>query len=306
MTKRWSAVRGWLAILGAAAAVAAAGGCAAGGVSSAAPPPTGVVVPAVHRGPQGAGGQFVVKCAFSHAATDDPIVHPGHTGSSHRHDFFGNVATNSTSTAASLLGGETTCNHRLDAAAYWAPSLLDHGEPVTPLGSGIYYRPAPGVDPTTLVADPTGLMMLSGDPGARTPQPVEVAGWACGVSSDLRSEPPVCDPASPLQVRVTFPDCWDGTRVDSPDHRAHVTYSQGGRCPAAHPVVMPQLTVTIRYPIAGPGHELALASGPTLAAHADFLNAWDEQELARQVDLCLHRSAVCNVASNRGQIVPIG
>jgi hypothetical protein len=303
---RRPACRGWLAILGAAGALVV-GGCATTSASSV-PPSTADVaaVPAVHRGPQGDSGQFVVKCGFSHSAMNDPIVHPGHAGASHRHDFFGNVATNSASTAASLLGGETTCNLRLDAAAYWAPSLIDHGEPVTPLGSVIYYRPAPGVDPTTLVPYPTGLMMLSGDPTATAPQPVEIAGWACGVSSDLSSEPSDCDPASPLQVRITFPDCWDGTRLDSPDHRAHVTYSRHGRCPASHAVVMPQLTVTVRYPIAGPGHELELASGPILGAHADFLNAWDEEERSEQVHLCLHRSAVCNVVSNRGQGVAIG
>jgi hypothetical protein len=149
-------------------------------------------------------------------------------------------------------------------------------------------------------------MMLSGDSTSTTPQPVEIAGWACGVSSDLRSQPQECEPTSPLQVRITFPDCWDGTRLDSPDHRAHVTYSQGGHCPEAHPVVMPQLTVTVRYPIAGPGHELTLASGSTFGAHADFLNAWDEHELTQQVNLCLHRDVVCNVASNRGQSVAIG
>jgi hypothetical protein len=287
------------------AAVAVAGvalvlsGCGStGGAAPAVAPPTDVVVPAVHRGPQGDTGQFVVKCGFSHAAMADPIVHPGHAGASHRHDFFGNVATGAGSTAASLLGGDTTCNLRLDTAAYWAPSLVDHGTPVTPLGAVAYYRPAPGVDPTTLVPYPTGLMMVSGDPTASVPQPVEVAGWACGASPDLRSEPPACDQSAPLQVRITFPDCRD--------HSSHVARSRDGRCPPAHPVAMPQLTVTVRYPIAGTGHELELASGSTLTAHADFLNAWDEHELTEQVELCLHRRVVCSVASNRGQDAPIG
>jgi hypothetical protein len=299
--------RGWLAILGAAGALVA-GGCAAGDLPAAPAAPTGeaAVVPAVHRGPQGDSGQFVVKCGFSHAATEDPIVHPGHPGASHRHDFFGNVATGASSTAASLLGGDTTCNVRLDTAAYWAPSLLDHGQPVTPLGSVIYYRPAPGMDPATLVSYPTGLMMVSGDATATAPQPVEIAGWACGASADVRSEPPACDPASPLQVRITFPDCWDGTRLDSSDHRAHVRFSSEGRCPASHAVAMPQLTVTVRYPVSGPGHALELASGSTLSAHADFLNAWDEHALTEQVELCLHRSAVCSLASNRGQAAITG
>ncbi len=35
---------------------------------------------------------------------DDPIVHPGHPGAAHMHDFFGSEATDASSTAASLLG----------------------------------------------------------------------------------------------------------------------------------------------------------------------------------------------------------
>ncbi len=67
---------------------------------------------------------------------------------------------------------------------------------------------------------------------------------------------------------------------------------------------MPQLTLTVRYPVSGDGHDLMLASGPTYTVHADFLNAWDETELTSQVDLCLHRNLVCSVASNRAEDEP--
>jgi hypothetical protein len=258
-------------------------------------------VPRMHLGPQGDVPQFVVKCGFSHADTDDPIVHPGHHGASHRHDFFGNRGTDANSTAASLLGGDTSCNIKLDAAAYWAPSLLDRGEPVTPLGSIAYYRPAPGMDATTLEPYPAGLMMVAGDGDATGPQPAEVAAWSCGTSSAVQPTPPTCPAAAPLRVRITFPDCWDGEHVDSPDHRAHVARSSSGRCPASHPVPMPQLTFHIRYPISGGDHELSLATGPLYTAHADFLNAWDQPALTNEVERCLHIGVVCNVASNRAE-----
>lgn len=29
-----------------------------------------------------------------------------------------------------------------------------------------------------------------------------------------------------LELHVTFPDCWDGVRLDSPDHRSHMAYSR--------------------------------------------------------------------------------
>ena len=65
-------------------------------------------IASIHTGPQGTVPQFVVKCGFSHTAPNDPIVHPGMTGMSHSHDFFGNRGTDADSTAASLLGGATT------------------------------------------------------------------------------------------------------------------------------------------------------------------------------------------------------
>ena len=98
-------------------------------------------------GPQGLVPQFVVSCAYSHSAYDDPIVAPGQPGLSHRHDFFGNRTTDAFSTPDSMLGQATSCERQLDTAAYWAPSLFDHGEPVSPLGLDAYYRPGPGIDP---------------------------------------------------------------------------------------------------------------------------------------------------------------
>jgi Domain of unknown function (DUF1996) len=60
-------------------------------------------------GPQGRVGQFVVECGWSHSSFDDPIVHQGHSGASHRHDFFGNTTTSAESTYETLLAGPTTC-----------------------------------------------------------------------------------------------------------------------------------------------------------------------------------------------------
>ena len=67
---------------------------------------------------------------------------------------------------------------------------------------------------------------------------------------------------------------------------------------------MPQLTVAIKYPISGPGHDLTLASGNVYSAHGDFLNAWDPDALRREVEHCLHRDVVCDLASNREEDGP--
>lgn len=94
---------------------------------------------------------------------------------------------------------------------------------------------------------------------------------------------------------MTFPDCWDGERLDSPDHRAHLAYSGARGCDGAHPVALPRLTLVVHYPVTGDPRALSLASGPARTAHADFLNGWDEAALRREVESCLQRSVVCTI-----------
>jgi hypothetical protein len=254
-------------------------------------------------GPQGLVPQFIVSCAYSHSATNDPIVWPGQPGRSHRHDFFGNRATDDSSTPDSLLGQATSCERQLDTAAYWAPSLLDHGEPVAPLGLDAYYRPGPGIDPASVVPYPHGLMMISGDHTAAEPQSTQFVGWACGIQGEMQVTPPSCPADAPLRLKVVFPDCWDGVNLDSETHKSHVAASVGGSCPDTHPVAIPQLTIAIGYPVSGEGHELTLASGTVLTGHADFVNSWDEAELTRQVERCLNRGLVCGVVNNKAEDV---
>lgn len=261
----------------------------------------GPIAPARHTGPQGRVGQVVTECGYSHSAPDDPIVHPGHPGRSHRHDFFGNTTTDAHSTLATLLDGDTTCQKRMDAAAYWAPTLFDHGEPVLPRKSVAYYRAAPEVDATLVRNFPPDLRMIAGDMTATEAQPTDLVGWTCGSSSWNRESPPTCPETAPLRAVITFPDCWDGTRIDSDDHKSHMANSQDGACPRSHPVHVPQLTFVIAYPIWGDGHELTLASGSTLTLHSDFVNAWDSDALGREIELCIHRGVVCGLSSNRDE-----
>jgi hypothetical protein len=250
--------------------------------------------------------QFVVRCGFSHAAPDDPIVHPGHAGhpahgghTGHLHVFFGNATTDATSTAATLASGRTTCDQQLDRAAYWAPALLDHGTPVTPTEAVAYYRPGVGVDPASVRPYPFGLKMLGGDQAATVPQPLGIVAWSCGTGSARAARPPTCPADRPLRMAVSFPDCWDGDHIDSADHDAHVARSRDGLCPRSHPVAIPQLLLAITYPVTGPGHALTLSSGSVLTAHADFFNAWDRDKLRTEVSACLHRDITCGVASTR-------
>lgn len=251
-------------------------------------------------GPQGREPQFVVECPFSHALPDDPIVYPGRAGASHLHDFFGNTSADADSTLDSLEGAATTCEQQLDRASYWAPALLDPtGRAVEPEKSTAYYRAGEGVDPTTIRPYPAGLAMIAGDMTATEPQPLSVTSWTCGASAERSSTIPTCPADRGVRMIVTFPDCWDGEHLDSADHRSHVAYSHGGACPDGFPVSVPQLTFTVAYPVTGDPAGYALASGGALSGHADFVNAWDEDKLATEVQSCLHRGVVCGVTSGK-------
>ncbi len=240
------------------------------------------------------GVNFVSACRFSHRAMDDPIVYPGQPGASHDHTFVGNTSTDAFSTLASLRSAGTTCQRRGDTAAYWVPTLLDpQGEPVEPLGATIYYR-RKTMEP--VVPFPSGLRMIAGDAKATDPQPRQVTFWNCGVAAELppSSEIPTCPggPGRTLRLHISFPSCWDGMRLDSPDHQRHMAYPVRGRCPSGHPVEVPAISLIFRYPVAG-GEGYRLASGGDLTAHGDFFNAWQQGALTGLVNGCLNALRDC-------------
>jgi Domain of unknown function (DUF1996) len=255
------------------------------------------------------GGAFFSNCRFSHTASDDPIALPRQPGRSHPHTFFGNTTTDAFSTLPSLRAGATTCRPTSDTAAYWVPTLLQGGREVRPAKAQIYYV-LRGY--RTMRPFPPGLRMIAGDANARRPQSTAVTSWSCGghaarsrpsarvpaVCPRLRPHYPVVLPRRPLktklapqqtflQLQVNFPDCWDGKRLDSDDHKSHMAYSREFVCPRSHPVKVPLIRLMIRYPIVS-GEGVELASGGQLSGHADFINAWDQRALSRLVADCFH------------------
>lgn len=239
---------------------------------------------------------FVVVCKFSHRAPDDPIVHPGAPGMSHDHTFFGNVSTDASSTAESLRGEATSCSRSGDTAAYWAPTLVADGAPVAAIDAKVYYRRR---TIQRVRAFPPGLQVVAGNPVASTPQSMRIVYWDCGEASHGRNPPTSAVQACPegrnVMLHVRFPDCWDGRRLDSPDHQAHMAYSERGRCPAAHAVAVPSIDLLVRYPARGT-EQIELASMGQLSGHADFVNAWHQPELERLVEQCLNALRRCGPA----------
>ena len=113
----------------------------------------------------------------------------------------------------------------------------------------------------------------------------------------LQGNLPLCPPGQVVNLSIGFPECWDGQRLDSPDHQAHMTFSvhqgEGPRiCPATHPRAVPDVSLHLQYPTRG-GPAVQLASGLEYTAHADFFNAWDPGGLADLVTNCLNASVGC-------------
>jgi hypothetical protein len=232
-----------------------------------------------------AAGYFAVACGFSHRNQDDPIVYPRRRGRSHDHTYFGNTSTDAFSTPGSLRGAmRTTCRLPADTAAYWAPTLFVGGRAVEPLGAVAFYsrRTLARVRPF-----PAGLKVIAGNAAALSPQSRRVTYWSCG--RDASSTLPICrDRRSSLRLTVNFPNCWDGRHLDSADHKGHMAYSSGGRCPSSHPEEVPAISLVIYYGVAG-SRTAELASGSEFSGHADFVNAWDQRTLAALVDRYLNR-----------------
>jgi hypothetical protein len=200
------------------------------------------------------------------------------------------------------VGKKTTCKPRQDAAAYWVPTLLDDGTPVAPITAAIYYRVLPPQDPAKVRPFPRGLVMIAGKATATAPQDASVASWTCVGTSVVSPTIPDCGSYT-LELRLHFPECWDGVHLDSADHVSHMAYSHGQSCPADHPVLVPQLTFQFQYRVSGPGvnlssdHSMSGAAVPGgQTAHGDFINTWDPKALKQRVVGCLHKAIVC--ASN--------
>ena len=239
--------------------------------------------------PAGAAGQqgseLTVDCAFSHRAPDDPIVHPKHPGDSHSHDFFGNRSTDSRSTATRLRRGRTNCDPRADRSAYWVPTLRSGGRAVKARGVRFYYVIV-NADAGAVKAPPTGLRVIAGTYGERRNPGAPRHAWTCTETTAAHfAQIPLCPKGSRLVLRIRFPDCWDGSRLDSPDHQEHMAYHRDGLCPPSHPAAVPQLRFEIRYPIRG-GSRVQLSSGPPWTTHGDTINAWDRGEFKRRLARC--------------------
>ncbi|MFE3474334.1 DUF1996 domain-containing protein [Streptomyces bacillaris] len=101
-----------------------------------------------------------------------------------------------------------------------------------------------------------------------------------------------CPAGTVLESYLDFPQCWNGTDLDSAD-KSHMAYPVAGECPSTHPVPVPKLRQVLRYPVNGDPARFRLASGPGFTMHGDFFNVWPEEELAQRVRDCINAIVKC-------------
>lgn len=242
--------------------------------------------------------EFQVNCTVTAHRADDPIVHPGHSGASHMHTFLGNRTTDANSTLGSLLAGTTSCRAPDDRSAYWFPTMYNGTTVIASTWSQVVYYKSGILDYAAVRTFPQGLRFVVGSPTATLDQfrtaPGAVEGWECGNSFHNYDFPASCPAGTQLNIRYQAPSCWDGTRLDSPDHKSHMAYPVDLRCPASHPVPVPMLEFKIAFPVDGNLSQVRLSSGRGFSWHYDFFNAWDPPTLQALVWHCINGGLQCD------------
>ena len=93
--------------------------------------------------------------------------------------------------------------------------------------------------------------------------------------------------------------CWDGANLDSPNHKAHMSYRVKGGCPASHPVLIPDITYIIDWNVNNTNN-LRLSSdnysggASGESAHGDWVNGWDPKVMDTYVIHCLKAQRDCH------------
>jgi hypothetical protein len=238
--------------------------------------------------------EFPADCSLSHRLPDDPIVAPNLPGASHSHDFFGNHETDAFSDYNDLLGSTGNCNPASDISSYWVPTLYRNNQAVAPTGITFYYLGEGVSNPAATQPTPVGLKIVAGNARA-TGDGDSIARWSCLHAGHV---PPSknfvnCPSGTMLETYLDFPQCWNGTSLDSADHKSHMSYPVGGRCPSSHPVQVPKLRMVLRYPVSGDPAGFRLASGDGRTMHGDFFNVWPAAEMEQRVRDCIRPVIKC-------------
>ena len=297
-------------------------------------------------------GIMRINCDFAHSSYNDPIVYPGQKDAAHLHRFYGNTLLDENSSTESLFtSGDSSCQgNALNRSSYWIPALLapaydavsaerlldDNGDPawkVVPAVVGgdedaheIFYYSAGVDDLASIQTIPLGLKMIAGSamgmPGMA--QDTSIVRWHCqSWQSNDATNPrwsasiPECIAPDRLRMDIFFPSCWNGTDLDSFDHKSHLAYpvNNGGPngtvCPASHPVPIirvsfhyaygvkpevyePQTKSSRGWRFASDMYEVSTSTPGGMSLHGDWFNAWQPEALQAVLDGCIKQRLDCH------------
>jgi Flp pilus assembly protein TadG len=273
------------------------------------------VAPAPRAGRNASRGTFTSQCGRnadgSHRNSDNFITSPGVTNAAHHtHDYVGNTSTDGNATDASLAAAGTTCRFG-DKSTYFWPVIRDIttegtdadqpgggadgnlGKIITPSAVSIQFR---GNAQAKVVAMPRFLRIVTGDAKTITNGPANSrAHWTCsGTTNRFSATQYVLCPRGQLVQRVhDFAGCWNGTDLDSANHRTHVAFADSttGACPEGFKAI-PQLRITLSYRVPA-GNSYAVDSFPeqlrkASTDHDDFENVMPDR-LMRPVAAMINR-----------------
>lgn len=233
---------------------------------------------------QGSTAQMIrFGCSRILIARLDPLVNPGDSLSPHLHQIVGGNSFNVTMDPATHdLPSDSTCTsctYSQDFSNYWTAVLyyqarngsytrvnqFSNGGIHSIGGVTVYYIP-PYDGKTLVTAFKPGFRMLVGDANLRSATDMQkqlcnrcesatgASGGAPCTGSDTQTLPKgFC--TGGIRVTTTFPTCWDGVNIDSPDHKSHIAYPStgsfetGGPCPATHPVKLPQVMYEVMWDV---------------------------------------------------------
>lgn len=124
----------------------------------------------------------------------------------------------------------------------------------------------------------------------------DTARWGCQVRgqrpiyTSSAANVPTCTGREHLVAEIIFGECWDGTSLDSADHRSHRVNTErvgmgGSQCPSTQPVRVLRVSVEVEYPQqARGGSGITLASGAPSTLHADIFEAWIGDSLQTKIN----------------------
>ncbi|MFJ1807156.1 MULTISPECIES: DUF1996 domain-containing protein [unclassified Streptomyces] len=280
-------------------------------------------------------GTFTTSCGVNANGlfnSDNVIVAPGvSNGAHHFHDYVGNQSNTAFASDDDLANAGTSCVDQGDRSTYYWPVLrLQNGtqeQDAQSPGGGIEGNAGEIVTPKevtlTFVGNPREkvtamprlLRVITGDAKAFVNGTANAnASWSCTGFEDrqLKDKYPLCPSGSDVVRSFRFQSCWDGSNIDSANHRTHVAFAAAdGTCPNGFKAV-PQLVQRIVYDVDAPSLQDGGRTTPLFAVdsfpeqlhkpvtdHGDFINVFDE-DLMRDMVGCINEGRTCGAGTDPG------